>query len=192
MSKARVKFLIFVGGVAGLLLFAAVGFYLLTNFIASFQQGADPASIFNGVALILPERAEARWLPDANDLPRRPSDAQREELLAAYWAAWRALARARETGDLSDLATYWAGPAYDQIVLDSDTRWQPADARHRLRLTFFSDDQTVAALEDRDFVLTLRQGEDTITVMASADVILTLDNGYWRIRWLTLRYEGPA
>lgn len=192
MNKSRVKFLIFLAGVAGLGVFAAVGFYLLTNFIASFQQGADPASIFNGATLNLPERSEARWLPGEVELPREPSDAQREEILAAYWGAWYALARANETGDLSDLPTYWASPAYDQIIIDPEAVWLPSDSRHRIRLTFFSDDKTVAALEDVGFRFTLSRGDESVSTLGTASIVMTLDSGYWRIRWITLHYGDAS
>ncbi len=192
MSKRQIKFSIFVGGLLTGIVVAAVGFNVLSNFIASFQQGADPASIFHGAALNLPDRTEARWLPDMVELPVQPSPAQREEILAAYWAAWQALERAYQTGDTSDLLTYWAGTAYEQIAALHFGGLVQSDDRHRLALRFFSDDRTIAALEDRDFRLHLTVGDRAMTIPVNASVVMTLDNGYWRIRLMTIRYEEGA
>lgn len=188
MSKARVKFAIFIAGLAVVGLVGVLAFTLLTQFIVSFQQGADPASIFRGAQLIIPEPQQVVWMPDINPAGRIPSQAQREEIMAAYWQAWRALSRAQEIGDTSDLLSYWAGSAYKQLVVDPERPVTQEDWRHRLRLRFFSSDGTVVAFDDKDFMFRQTVGEYTLETSANASVVMTVDNGYWRVRVLTISY----
>ncbi len=181
--KAQLKFGVFVAAVIVAIPAAALAVALLTQFVAAFQQGANPASIFHGHTLHLPAAAEARWLSvDGAAL----SPAEQEEILAAYWAAWEAFARAQTTGDTSDLLTYWAGPAYQQALAGMASPRAITHHGHHLRLTFLSDDGSVVAFDDAPFSLT----EDSSTALtASASVVMTLDQGFWRVRVMTLRYD---
>lgn len=198
-TKVRIKFLIFVLGVIGLVGGATLGFVLLTQFIHYFQQGADPASIFRGHKLIVPEKAQAQWLDSsaAAYINTPIKRAEREEIIVAYWEAWEALARARLTGNPADLPTYWAGEAYKQVAtsLDADQPVILTHSGHKLALTFFSDDGSVVAFEDQDFTLEqqLSSGRDLpppYKLRATATVVMTLDNGFWRIRVLVLNYRA--
>src|SRR5579872_6079369 len=143
MSKNNAKFAIFVVGLMISLIAGGIGLWGVAQFVVAFQQGADPASIFHGATLIVPQEKQARWLPDSPSTGTSPSDGQREELIAAYWQAWQGLDRAQQTGDVSDLATYWAGNAFKEIQIDPKRHFQQTDLGHKLTLTFFSDDGTV-------------------------------------------------
>lgn len=193
-TKARMKFALFLLALLVALPATAVGLSLLTQFVAAFQQGADPASIFRGHQLIIPDIAEARWISlyargNAGGIP--PKRSEREEIIAAYWEAWVALDRAYQTGDTSDLATYWAGSAYDQAYAGI----QPGQAilqthmGHKLRLVYFSADGSVAAFDDHAFTLTHTLHDRVITLSVSASVVMTLDQGFWRVRQMTLHYD---
>lgn len=188
MTKIRLKFYIFLGMVAVGGFAAALGIMLLTQFVAAFQQGADPASIFHGNKLVVPEVEQAHWDVDTFTTIT-PTAAQREEILAAYWNAWEALKRAHETGKPNDLATYWAGDAIQQSRQSVVADFQLNHAGHQLSLTFFSDDGSVVAFQDRLFQLEYIGTESTIKFQASATVVMTLDNGFWRIRLLRLNYD---
>lgn len=179
MSKARIKLVIFFAAIPPALLILFVGFRALSGVIALFNSGANPASIFHGAELKLPDADQARWLPDAGSTGETPSDAQREAILAAYWGAWEALVRASVTGSGADLPTYWAGGAY--ALLDPTTRGVGISADHKIRLRYLSDDGTIAALDDFNFVL-----DTDLGIRASASSVMTLDNGYWRIRYITI------
>lgn len=190
-TKLRVKAALFFVGLGLLLVLGVVGVSLLTQFITAFQQGADPASIFRGHKLIIPELTEARWLPARDPQGATPTQAQREEILSAYWSAWEALSRAYETGDTSDLATYWAGDAYraatEAVTTSPDTR--QTHRHHKLRLMYLSSDGAVVAFEDLAFTLTQTAGDfPSLTLTPTAWVVMTLDNGFWRIRVLTLEW----
>jgi hypothetical protein len=173
-----------------------LGVRLLSLFVVSFQQGADPASIFQGHKLTLPLPEQARWRSVEIPPPpsRAPSQSQREEILAAYWYAWESLQRAYETGKTSDLLTAWSGKAYEQAVaaiqsMPPKARIKQVDRNHQLFLHFFSDDSTVAMLDDEAFIIEQTVNGQTIKITASAQVVMTLDNGYWRIRYLVMTQE---
>ena len=190
VSKSRAKFLIFIAGLFGALAALLIIIVGVSQIVAVFQQGADPASIFRGAKLIIPEEEQARWLQDAPDTGTTPSQAQREELIAAYWQAWLAYERSQQTGNPADLPTYWAGPAFKQIQADESTAHQVESSGHKLRLTFFSDDGTIATFQDRRFTLRHIIAENAVELTTSASVVMTLDNGYWRIRAITFAYDG--
>jgi hypothetical protein len=179
MSKNRIKLAIFLAAVPVALLVLLLIFRALGGLIALFNTGANPASIFRGAELTLPQAGQARWIPDTGDTGNTMSDAQREAVLAAYWGGWAALARAYKTGLRTDLATYWAGGAYDGLDLSGSGE----SAGHKLRLRYFSDDGTVAALDDVGFTL-----DPALEIYASASVVMTLDSGYWRIRSITIQF----
>lgn len=190
MTISRAKFLIFLALVATLIPIALIGFVLLTQFITSFQQGANPASIFNGNQMIIPQPEQAQWQSLDEVQGKIPTSAQQEELLSAVWDAWEIIRRAYQTTDTSDLPTRWAGDAI-QFVRQSITQTAPitwSHEGHRLWLTFLSDDGSVAHIYD-EFRLTQTDNRQAVTVTARASMILTLDNGFWRVRLITLQYR---
>jgi len=186
MSKVRTKLLIFLLFSPVLLLLVLLIFWGVSQFLASFNKGADPASIFRGNLLIVPEVGEARWLSAAPPQGIAPSKAQQEELIAAYWQGWQALSRAHLTGQTTDLSTYWASPTLETIenTIDPAGGIEHRTHHHKLRLTFFSDDRSVATLHDR-FILE----QNNLTLTVDADVTLTLDGSRWRIRYVTMEYS---
>lgn len=184
MTKTRTKIIIAVL-FAPLLVLIALGLFSgLSAFLSSFQQGADPASIFRGHTLTIPTEDEAIWLSTAPLQGVSPSRAQQEELIAAYWEAWQALSRAHETGLTDDLSTYWASPVLETIREGIHAGEQYDTRAHSLSMLFFSDDRSVAQLQD-SFVVTV----NGIELTAEATITLTLDTGRWRIRMLTLNYN---
>lgn len=191
-GKARLKLMIFVGVTAAAIPLGVLVMIVLSQFVAYFQQGADPASIFRGHALIIPQPEEARWVivDDAEGESLRR--AEQEQILAAYWSAWAGLSRAHQTGDISDLPTYWAGAAYDQAIAGvlSDSTLRLAHGGHQLSLTFFSDDRSVVAFEDERFILDYHYEGYIISVQASASVVMTQDQGFWRVRQIAIRFNS--
>ena len=188
--KARIKFGIFLVGLAMMLVAGAVGFVSLSSFIAYFQQGADPASIFRGHSLIIPQTDQARWLPSRELDGIEPKQSEREAIITAYWQAWLSLERAYLTGNIDDLKTYWAGSAYDFAVssVSLDTLKDFATMDHKLELTFYSDDGSVIALQDSLFSITQTIHQTDITARVSATVVMTLVQGFWRLRQITMSF----
>lgn len=186
LTRTRIKFLVAISMTPVLVGIGLAMIYGLSQFMASFQQGADPASIFRGNVLLIPERTQAQWRSTAPPQGIAPSKAQQEELIAAYWEAWQALSRAYQTGLSKDLNTYWALPALERVqaAIDPENTLAHETSRHQLRLLFFSDDRSVAQVQD-EFILT--QGE--IVLAGKANITLTLDNGRWRIRLIEVGYS---
>ena len=190
MKKTRIKFMFFLLGIVVASGIAFVGILLVSSFISYFQVGADPASIFRGHQLIIPESTEARWLPSHDLVGTQPEQGELEEIIAAYWQAWLSLERAHITGDTSDLKTYWAGSAYNHVfsTISPDTQKTMTSTHHKLELTFYSDDGSVVTLKDRLFILTQTIHQQPVSMRVSADIVMTLDQGFWRIRQITLTY----
>jgi hypothetical protein len=192
VSKPQLKFAIFLGSLALLLPAAFFAFSLLSQFITEFNRGAEPASIFHGHRLTIPEQDQVQWLPEAasyNSL--LPSQAEREEIISAYWEAWQALARACQTSDPVALSTYWAGGAFRQVepIVECADGTIFGHEEHQLELQFFSDDGSVAVLIDRQFRFTYSSAGITDSLTASAQVTMTLDVGTWRIRQIEIQVE---
>jgi hypothetical protein len=189
-GKARLKFSLFLFGSGLSLVIGLAIIALVTQFVAYFQQGANPASIFRGHSLYIPRESEARWQISDSD-GKIPTPAERDEIIAAYWAAWDALGRAAQTGDTSDLLTGWAGSAYEQSLagIDPAVRLTQLHSGHSLVLRYLSSDGSVVAFDDQSFTLTQERDGTEVTLTVSASVVMTLDQGFWRIRQITLEYR---
>ncbi len=181
MSKDKVKFWIFAFGIALLIPLSLIGFALMSSFIAAFNTGADPASIFRGHSLYAPDIEEAQWVSIEAE-GTAATQVELEELISAYWLAWEALEQAHVTGDLTDLPTYWAGDALGMARNSAESGVTITHSGHRLRLVFFSDDSSVAVVRDLGFAYTVTDANGAYALTATAEIVLTLDNGFWRIR----------
>lgn len=192
MNKSQIKLGLFAIGLISAMVMAFVGFRLLTKFVGAFNEGADPASIFKGHVLVLPDSEQVVWVTTSPQEGRLPSQAQLEEIISAYWLAWESVGRAHFTNDLRDLKTYWAGPAYSQILsgISPDVRTDFVTHNHKLFLNYFSDDGSVVVFRDESFFVrrTIEDSNINIRLQASAQIIMTLDQGFWRIRHITIDY----
>jgi len=183
MTKTRTKIIIAIV-FAPLIALVLVGLVTgLSQFLSYFQQGADPASIFHGHELVIPDEDQAIWLSTAPLEGVSPSRSQQEELISAYWLAWEAVSRAYETGLTDDLSTYWASPILETMTTSIVAGQDYHTSNHQLSILFFSDDRSVAQLQD-EFDISI----NGIETSATATVTLTLDTGRWRIRYLTINY----
>ena len=187
-KKTRLKFALFVVGLFCAIPAALVGVSLLAQFVTAFQEGADPASIFRGHTLVVPEAEQARWLSVESDIGEPLSRAEQDEIIAAYWLAWDAWSRAHATGDTTDLKTHWAGTAYAQVIagIDPSRKTDLVQTGHALYLVYMSDDGSVVVVRDEAFQMERAYPGGTIMLTPSASVIMTLDQGFWRVRSLVL------
>lgn len=191
MNKSQIKFGLFVVGLVMAMVMGFVGFRLLTKFVGAFNEGADPASIFKGHILVVPDPAQVVWVTTSPEQGRLPSQAQLEEIISAYWLAWESVGRAHLTDDLRDLKTYWAGSAYTQILsgIDPEVRTNFVTHNHKLYLNYFSDDGSVVVFDDESFFLRRTIKDHDLSLQASAQIVMTLDQGFWRIRRITIDYS---
>jgi hypothetical protein len=191
LNKPQLKFGLFIAGLLIAMLMSFVGFRLLTKFIQEFQQGADPASIFRGHTLVVPEPENVLWVTTSPEEGRLPSQAQLEEIISAYWLAWQSVGLASLTNDLQDLKTYWAGSAYTQVLsgIVPDVRTDYVTHNHKLNLVYFSDDGSVVEFRDESFFIRRTIEDNKLSLAASAQITMTLDQGFWRIRHITFHYS---
>jgi len=188
--KSQVKFAIFVAVSLMVIPITFIGVTLLTEFVTFFRIGADPASIFRGHTLTIPEPEEAQWLSFSPLLTSTPTRLESEEILSAYWLAWDSITRAQLTDDTSDIPTYFAGTAFDHIMASLESESFPLidHHHHELQLGFFSIDKSVLSLQD-NFTWETEINDKPMQLQAQATVTMTLDNGFWRIRTLSIDYE---
>jgi hypothetical protein len=174
----------------------AVGFIALGALVlgaGTLQQrisaGADPAAAFTEVPTGVPALdGIVVWAPDAVLQEREVEPATRRAVEAAWTRAWQARQRA-SAGDSSLLDTWFSGPALDQALTLVSPSGPPVGirlGRHRLRITFYSDDGSVIGLSADPVriyrTITTEAGLWVLGTDESYDVVLLLEDGNWRIR----------
>lgn len=152
-------------------------------------QGADPASAFHDTLTTADEvRAVVDWLPDDNRASREMEPLTRDEITEAYASAWSALDRAGQGDAAAPLTTYLSGGALaqGQALLAQPMRCTTRHVAHQLRLTFYSDDGAVVALDvpTMSVVRTFGAGAQRIEVPSSEHLrlVMVLEDGNWRVQ----------
>lgn len=143
------------------------------------------------------------WLPDGAT-PRPLEPQTRERVQTDYLRALDELSYSLYTGDGGGLVSYFqAGALHDaQLAAGSSLRGQFRSWDHRLRLNFYAPDGATVAFTD---TYLYAQGSvldadltDLRVAERSLDVVMTLDDGAWRVRhWRVngdtpLRFARPA
>jgi hypothetical protein len=197
MSRTRAKL-----ALAALLLLLAVAALLLAmhglaNLVAYFQRGADPAAALNIVPNQPPDlHVSLEWQPDAPNTGRTLEPETRAQIEAAYLRAWLQWNISYLRGEPYGLNTSFVGPARQAIrerLAASATQGMQvtqSNTAHRLRLNFYSADGSIVSLTD-ERALVAHISRDTsgapVLVDESAaryDMVMTLEDGTWRIRHL--------
>lgn len=188
--KAKLKLMIFLGGLGVSIITIGIGLRALFHLIASFQEGADPDSAFHGFTIEIPDPDQAMWL---STIPQSggkvPRAAEQEEILSSYWAAWQSLSNAYHTGNTEELLAYWTGTAYEQILATLPEDITLTTEHHQLDLLFFSEDSSIVRFEDQRFTLAWQGAGVDFHSETTALVTMTLDQGYWRIRLIEFHHS---
>lgn len=181
------------GGIVILTL--ALAFGLLGKAFAYFKTGADSDRVYLiNTSILADHNPKVIWQPDEIVDGRVINKYMREELQKAYTQAWHVvnLSMTNKNGD--HLEDYFADQALEWIKqevegTDGYTLHQ-IDLNHNLQLHHFALDNQIAAFSDKQ-VKVIRKVEDELGVVIfeeqqlfDYDVIMTLDDGRWRIRHL--------
>jgi hypothetical protein len=176
-------------------LFVAVG--ALAHLAAYFQRGADPASALTIVPNVPPDlHVDLQWQPDASSTGRTLEPETRTQIEAAYLRAWLQWNISYLRGEPHGLNTYFVGPARQavsaQVAHVGAQGWQvtQTNTAHRLRLNFYSADGAIVSLTDQRALVSRiirdASGAPVLTDESASvyDMVMTLEDGTWRIRHL--------
>lgn len=195
MSKQTLKlflWLILSLGAMGIVWVAIAG---LSNILAYFQQGADPATALNILPNAPPDLfLKLEWLPDAPNSGRVLDAYNRQQVEIAYewaWAQWNiSYLRKAPYG----IATYFTEPALKavrQSITDAAKQGlqiNQVNTSHQLRVNFYSADGNLLSLTDEaaDISSIIRDASGTVIfagdTRATYDMILLQQEGRWQIR----------
>lgn len=196
MSKTRLKILLWL---LLLVIFAAAGLFLLNRtaeLLASFQEGADPASALNIVPNRPPDlQVRLDWLPNDADTGREMEPATRELIESAYLRAWLQWNISYLRGEPYGLETYFVGPALEAVTESIEHTHQQGwslaqtDLEHQLQLHFYAADGSIVSFTAHDVLVAqiMRDGATAAPVhtgvtRADYDVVMMLEDGTWRVR----------
>ncbi len=190
MIKQRFKQLLFpflaligVIGVIGLLLIAS-------KVTTTASSGALVEEAFHEDAKIAPDADRlTTWLPDQWKGTRSLDLATRRTIEASYIRAWTAIGRYAMYGDRDPVDAWLTGPAKAAVLAVPRSEASPVwSLGHRLELRFFSNDGSIAGLRDHRSrfvrVVGSPSGDMVIETEEQFDIVVTLENSYWRIRHL--------
>ncbi|TFD30674.1 hypothetical protein [Cryobacterium cryoconiti] len=152
--------------------------------------GAAVSSGLNEVATV-PANADqlVNWLPDAWPDEREMEPASRTRIAASYIRAWAAIGRFQSTGETPAVIDTFSGAARRAVLeLPSTGPSATWDLRHSLELEFYSLDGATVAFQDQGarIARTVGTGESETVILSQEtyDVVMVLEDGFWRIRQL--------
>ncbi|GGM09019.1 hypothetical protein [Nakamurella endophytica] len=160
--------------------------------VLRLSTGASTASALHEVDTV-PADADllVHWAPDAWQRDRRPEPATRTLVAAAYVRAWAAVGHYQTTGDGQALQDTFSGAARAAALALPRSGVATWDVGHRLRLEFYAlDGATVAFRDEAADVVRSVPGAGVLLSRESYDVVMVLEDGYWRVR--QLRRDGDA
>ncbi|KPL80495.1 glycoside hydrolase 5 family protein [Herpetosiphon geysericola] len=203
MSQRRFKIIIWL---LFLLMLGQSGVWVVGRvawLVASFQQGADPASALKLPPILPPEATTAiQWLPDDADTGRVMEDFTRQQLTSDYGRAWLQWNTSLKIGRPYNLRTSFSGPALHylttSISASANMQIDQIDTAHRLQLHFYAADGSIVALTDTQAeVYQLIYDVDGKLVSAQwlyarYELVMLLQDGTWRIRhWVRHELSVP-
>ena len=181
-----------------ILSFLAVNALILIGLSALFSYlntGADRSTILHVPQELSPNYLpKVLWAPLTNE--GRPMESQTlAEIERDYLKAWYVRSVALETNDSYGIADYYTDRAREKLftILDlnkqNNSYFKSTTLRHHPKLEFYSADGKIALLTDENVELyeeAYLKGELVTkhTEIASYQVLLLLEDGFWRVRHL--------
>ncbi|MDY7541911.1 MULTISPECIES: hypothetical protein [unclassified Cryobacterium] len=190
LRRSRIKRLI--AALLGLGLIAAtMGLLVLSGQITlQSSTGATVSSGLHEVATVPVNASQlVTWLPDAWQRERVLEPATRMMIAASYIRAWAAIGHFQSTGERPAVNDTFSGSAR-RAVLELPRTGPSAtwDLRHSLELEFYALDGATVAFHDggANIARTVGTGLNETVLLGheSYDVVMVLEDGFWRIHQL--------
>lgn len=186
-----------------------VGLCLLIGVTAKlwtyFNTGADRATALNLPPNLPESHAPAvEWLPDEEPRGRKMEDFTRQEIVKDYIRGWYQQHLSYMTGDTKGLKEYFTPSALPKIqnlikeLTSKGFELHQTDLEHHIQLHFYSADGQIVSFTDRQVRLKKRlyqkdphQKIYSTEVVTDYEVVMLLDDGYWRIKNLVRQQPTP-
>lgn len=161
-----------------------------------FNSGADRSTLLN-VPAILPEThvPKIKWLEDDAEIGREMEDYSRQIIMRDYIRGWYAQNISYMRNEPSGLKEYFTPAAFTKVLFElkkiekSNLQLQQTDIQHHIKLHFYSADGQIVSFTDKQLLLKQRIYDKetgvkvySSEVLADYDVIMYLDDGYWRVK----------
>lgn len=199
LTPPHLKRLIWFALVPTALTLSVLGLGTLSSLYSYFQRARVVESALN---LAQPRGAGSgvlSWQPDSPETPRRMEAFTREAVTRDYLLGFEELTYSLFTGEGAGLRSYFQEGALADahLAATSPARTKFTDWDHRLTLHFYAPDGATVAFSDTyryaQGVLTGGDLADVRIAERSLDVIMTLDDGTWRVHhWRVTRDEAAA
>lgn len=199
MSKDR-KFFIWAFAL-GLLVLLAVLASAIGNILAYFQTGADRSEALHLVS-DLPDEYTPRvvWLEDDPYTGRVMEDFTRTRIVSDYVRSLYQWNLSYLLGEPTGIREYYSKNVRDRVtnsidaMVKQDIQMEQVELTHHLQLHFYSADGQIVSFTDHQVETQRRFFKNASTKRFFADestsnyeVVLILDDGYWRIKHLVRR-----
>ncbi len=188
---------------------SVVGLSLLIGITAKFwtyfNTGADRATALN-LPPNLPEShvPYIQWLPDDPQTGRKMEDFTRQEITKDYIRGWYQQHLSYMTGEPKGLKEYFTPSALPKVqeaikqLNNKGFQLYQTELEHHIQLHFYSADGQIVSFTDRQVRLKKRlyhknthEKVYSSEVVADYEVVMLLDDGYWRVKNVVRKQTVP-
>jgi hypothetical protein len=169
---------------------------LMAKIIVYFNSGADRSTALN-LPPTLPEAHVPRikWCPDDAYVGREMEDFNRQTIMKDYIRGWYQQHLSGFSGEITGMKEYFTPTAFPKAInvvnelKAKGLRLHQTDLEHNIQLHFYSEDGQLVAFTDKQVTIKQRlYRKDNQQKIYSGghtsdyEVIMLLDDGYWRIK----------
>lgn len=166
--------------------------YSLSRLLAYFNTGAEDNIYYLSEVIFDAPDSTVEWLEDDDYIKGEINKYIRSDISKAYARAWHirdlSIYHQKDLG----LIEHFSDPLREKIIdtymhIGNDTI-NTQKLTHNLKLHLISYDKQVVSFSDigsrQQNIIYTEYGQDTVTLTHSYDIVMTLDDGVWRIRQL--------
>lgn len=169
---------------------------IIAQFWFYFNSGADRSLALN-IPPELPETQvpKIKWLSDDEQTGRKMEDYSRQIIMKDYIRAWYAQHLSYLKNEATGLKEYYTPSALVKVSNEFNSlkikqlQVHQTDLQHNIQLHFYSADGQIVSFTDKQVKLkqriyNLATGKKIYSgeLLADYDVVMYLDDGYWRIK----------